>query len=118
MITTAADIIKHTQELQPHLRLAVSASGGAIGAWDAKQERYVMVAGRLIGNHSTISGPEQDVPAEWLGMTVELLINGKPPVSDWVPVAPKVRPDCEYCQHIEAMTGVFNCPIHAEGEGR
>lgn len=86
MLTTAKEIIERTARLQPHLKLAVSASGGAIGVWHEPMGRYVMVAGRMIGNYSTVDGSEGDIPAEWCEMPYELLINGKPPVSDWVPV--------------------------------
>ncbi len=72
--TTAAEIVARVKIEQPHLKLAVSASGGAIGVWDAKLARYVMVAGKVLSNPGT---------EFWAGLEYELLINGKPPVDDW-----------------------------------
>ena len=80
MQTTATAIIERAYRKQPHLKLAVSASGGAIGSWDASKGRYVMVAGMLLPG---IMGPGE----QWVNCPMEILIDGKPPVDDWTPVA-------------------------------
>ena len=80
MQTTATAIIERAYREQPGLKLAVSASGGAIGSWDEGKGRYVMVAGMLLPG---LMGPGE----RWVSCPVEMLVNGKPAVDDWRPVA-------------------------------
>lgn len=79
MYTTAEAIIERAKREKPDYRLAVSASGGAIGAYDSGRGRFVMVAGKTI-----IPGPNGE--ENWLNCPVELLVNGKPAVDDWIEV--------------------------------
>ncbi len=79
MYTTQEEIVARAQKNWPELRIAVSASGGAIGAWDYGKERFVMVVGKTI-----IPGPNGE--ENWIECPVEILIDGKPPVTDWIEV--------------------------------
>lgn len=70
---TAHDIITQAYETQPHIRLAVSKSGDTIGSWSEEKNRFVVVAGRYI-------------TGEWVSLPYELLVNGKPLVTEWAEV--------------------------------
>lgn len=76
---TALEIVHCVHAANPALNLAISTDGAAVGLWDSTKARYVMLAGRLI-----IPGPNGE--EQWANCPREILVNGKPPVDDWVPV--------------------------------
>jgi hypothetical protein len=84
MKITAMRIIKSEYERDPKRSLLAIGSSescrrlgqseSCIGAWDAKQNRFVTVAAMF---------PDQ----EWVTMPYELTIDGIPPAIDWTPVS-------------------------------
>ena len=65
---TAQELANHAKQAKPHVRYAygMAHGGGSVAAWDANKNRWVPVAGQLIGS------------GEWYSLEHELLINGKP----------------------------------------
>jgi hypothetical protein len=59
----------------PAIRLATNANGCCIGAWDEEKGRYVMIASQTILDDD-----------QWYRITPPLLVNGKPPDIDWIPI--------------------------------
>lgn len=96
---TAHELIQHEYRTNPgRSALATNASRTAVAAWDEKQGRWVIVAGTAI-----------DHPDEWYSMEHELLINGKPPNEEWVPVPPA---------HAGKKSGIesLRAQLHAAGQ--
>ena len=71
---TAQEVIAQAYSEQPHLKLAVNEKQTVIGSWDNNLQRFVAVASLAI-------------TGEWVSMPFEMLINGKPMVAEWFPVA-------------------------------
>jgi hypothetical protein len=69
---TQMELLAIARKEKPNVRYAASQDGGAIGGWDEKLGRFVMVAAKVI-------------TGEWLSCKYELLCNGEPPYkpSDW-----------------------------------
>ncbi len=67
---TALDVIHQAYKEQPNLRLAVNSNRTLIGAWDAQQSRYALVAALLI-------------TGGWVSCSYEILVNGQPICADW-----------------------------------
>jgi hypothetical protein len=69
---TAPELLALCREHRPELRYGMAADGTAIGAWDAKQGRFVPVA--MLAINKT-----------WVRTEYEVLINGEPPYKpeDW-----------------------------------
>ena len=73
---TAQELARQAKEAKPHVRYAYGErhGGGCVAAWST--DRWVPVAGQLIGS------------GEWYSLNVELLINGKPIAdgTNWIEV--------------------------------
>ena len=67
---TALHVIDQAYKEQPNLRLAMNANRTLIGAWDARQSRFVPIAALLI-------------TGGWVSCSYEILVNGQPICSDW-----------------------------------
>ena len=63
---TAMEIAHQAKKAKPYTRYAASTDGTTVGAWDAKLDRWVAVAGKLLDN-------------TWASMPFELLVNGVNP---------------------------------------
>ena len=75
---TAQELAVRAKQAKPHVRYAygVSHGGGTVAAYSAEHDRWIPVAGQLIGS------------GEWYSLEHELLIDGKPviPQSGWTEV--------------------------------
>ena len=65
---TPQELAIKAKHAKPHVRYAYGQAhgGGAVAAYDAKQSRWIPVAGQLIGS------------GEWYSLDVEVVVNGKP----------------------------------------
>lgn len=71
---TAMEIISKERASGRNIRRAVNSNGSVIAGWSDEQGRWIAVAGKVIGS------------GEWYSMPYELLIDGKPMVSEWIEV--------------------------------
>ena len=65
------DLLDTLRKQSPHERYAQSTSGFVIGVFDKKLERFVIVWAKDLDN-------------EWRFIEKEILVNGLPPVVDWI----------------------------------
>ena len=78
--TPAIEVIRNAYQnpANANLRLAHNDKQNAIGSWDSRLNRFVMVAS------ATITG-------QWVEMPYEILVNGKHVVENWTEVSREVQ---------------------------